>query len=73
MYPATHLIVRTPRMRNELRYYEPKTARKQASCVSPIKVILEETALARSKEGKRQILTGDFLLVKLDHLLEPGI
>ena len=37
-----------------------------------IKVILEEAALARSKEGKQQILTGDFLLVKLDHLLEPG-
>ena len=24
LYPATKLIVQNPRMRNELRYYEPK-------------------------------------------------
>ena len=35
LYPATKLIVQTPRMRNELRYYEPKGERKRPNCVSP--------------------------------------
>lgn len=38
-----------------------------------INVVLEEAALARSDEVGVQITDEDFLLVKLDRLLEPGI
>ena len=38
-----------------------------------INVVLEEAALARSDEVGSQIIDEDFLLVKLDRLLEPGI
>lgn len=38
-----------------------------------INVVLEEAALARSDEVGIQIKDEDFLLVKLDRLLEPGI
>ena len=38
-----------------------------------INVVLEEAALARSDDVGIQIVDEDFLLVKLDRLLEPGI
>jgi hypothetical protein len=38
-----------------------------------INVVLEEAALAKSNEVGVQITDEDFLLVKLDRLLEPGI
>ena len=37
-----------------------------------INVVLEEAVLTRSKKGEVLIANGDFLLVKLDHILEPG-
>ena len=38
-----------------------------------ITVVLDEAALAFSDKGGQQILDEDFLLVKLDRLLKPGI
>ncbi len=37
-----------------------------------INIVLEEAVLAHSEEVGWQILNGDFLLVKLDNILEPG-